>query len=318
MDRQEIDTLVIGAGMAGLTCATRIAREGDAVCVIDKGRGPGGRMAARRTEIAGETVSFDHGAQYFTARDPRFRAVVEEWEAQGVVARWPAAGEDAWVGTPGMNAPIRAMAQELDVRWNTRAHKISYTNSRWHVDAGEERFSAVALLIAVPAEQAFDLLDGLAPVWAREVAQATSEPCWAVMAGFAQRLDIDADALRDPQAPISWAARNSAKPGRSGSECWVLHASPQRSREIIDLPPAEVGPLLLDDFFRQTRAAPAVPVHLAAHRWLYAMPRAISGEPARYDIEIAFGLAGDYLHSPRVEGAWLSGNALADKVLWYV
>ena len=315
MDRQEIDTLIIGAGMAGLSCATRLAEEYGEICVIDKGRGPGGRMAARRAEIAGETVSFDHGAQYFTARDEKFQKAVAAWEELGVVARWPAAGEDAWVGVPGMNGPIRAMAQELDVRWNTRATSISYRNSRWHVDAGDQLFSAVALLIAVPAEQARELFLSQTPVWDKQVAAAKSEPCWAVMAGFAQPLDIEADTVRDPQAPVSWAARNSAKPLRTGTETWVLHASPERSRELLDVPKEQVGPLLLDEFFRQTGAHPVAPIHLAAHRWLYAMPNAIAGEPARYDAEIAVGLAGDYLHSPRVEGAWLSGHALAEMVL---
>jgi predicted NAD/FAD-dependent oxidoreductase len=136
------------------------------------------------------------------------------------------------------------------------------------------------------------------------------------MAAFDTPLGIEADTLRDSQGAISWAARNSAKPGRNGPECWVFHASPQRTRAIIDLPPTEVGPLLLDDFFRQTGVVPVAPCHLAPHRWLYAMPSTLVGEPARYDVEVAFGLAGDYLHSPRVEGAWLSGNALADMVLW--
>ena len=83
MDNNFTDILIIGAGMAGLTCATGLAAAGRNVRVLDKGRGPGGRMAARRTEIAGETVSFDHGAQYFTARDARFKAAVTAWEAEG-------------------------------------------------------------------------------------------------------------------------------------------------------------------------------------------------------------------------------------------
>ena len=33
---------IIGAGMAGLTCATRLTENGHEVTVIDKGRGPGG------------------------------------------------------------------------------------------------------------------------------------------------------------------------------------------------------------------------------------------------------------------------------------
>ena len=32
--------------------------------LIDKGRCIGGRMATRRTAVAGKTITFDHGAQY--------------------------------------------------------------------------------------------------------------------------------------------------------------------------------------------------------------------------------------------------------------
>lgn len=324
MDERCSDVIVVGAGMAGLACATRLAKLSEGVRVFDKGRGPGGRMAARRVEIAGEHVSFDHGAQYFTARDPKFRAAVEQWEMDGVVARWPAAGDDAWVGTPGMNAPLKAMAQGLEVHWNTRVLAISTDRRLWHVETSEGRFTSGGLFIALPAEQARELIRPVAPVFADRIAEVGSRPCWAVMAAFEARLDIAADVLRAPEDPISWAARNSAKPGRSGTECWVLHASPERSREIIDLPPDEAASVLLGDFFRQTGAAPRNPMHLAAHRWLYAMPDpclsrgnwsiGLSHQPYLYDPEFCLGIAGDYMHSPRVEGAWLSGHALAGEL----
>ena len=317
MDAQHTQFLIIGAGMAGLSCASQIAGAGRAVRVLDKGRGPGGRMAARRTEIVGKTVSFDHGAQYFTARDPLFQDQIGLWRAQGVVAPWPAAGKDAWVGTPGMNGPIRAMAEQLDVRWNVRAEKITRKDGVWHVLAGDQHFSCDTLLVAIPAEQASVLLNDQASELASIAGHVRSEPCWAVMAGFAQELAIDADCLRDPDGAISWAARNSSKPGRSAGagECWVLHASPQRSRDILDLGKEEVADLLLADFFTQTGTQPVAPVHLAAHRWLYAMPSAIKGEPSRYDPAMRVGIAGDYLHSPRVEGAWISGQHLAASAL---
>ncbi|MEM7666196.1 MAG: FAD-dependent oxidoreductase [Pseudomonadota bacterium] len=315
MDGQHSDILIIGAGMAGLACASVLAQAGREVRVLDKGRGPGGRMAARRTEIAGETVSFDHGAQYFTARDPVFREAVEAWQKLGAVARWPAVGDDAWVGAPGMNGPIRAIAEKLDVNWSTRAERITRNGTCWSIATADAVFTADTVLIAVPAEQAGELLELPAPNLAAIAAQVESAPCWAVMAGFAEPLDISADALGDPDAAISWAARNSAKPGRSGEECWVLHASPARSREILDLPKEDVATLLLADFFAQTGARPVEPAHLAAHRWLYAMPASIEGEPARFDAEHHIGIAGDYLHSPRVEGAFLSGRALANQVL---
>lgn len=315
MDGSYSDILVIGAGMAGLACATALAETGLDVRVIDKGRGPGGRMAARRVEIAGEEVSFDHGAQYFTARDPGFQRVVAQWEVQRVVARWGAAGSEAWVGVPGMNGPIRAMAQPINVHWGVRAAAVLRTDAGWSVDTGEERLVARTVLIAVPAEQAKDLLANADCDLAAIPAGVNSQPCWAVMAAFSAPLDIEDDAIRDADAAISWAARNSAKPERDGCETWVVHASPGRSRELLDLPKQDVARQLLADFFAQTGADPAEPTHLDAHRWLYAMPASIKGDAAHFDAASGLGIAGDYLHSPRVEGAWLSGRALAEKVV---
>jgi hypothetical protein len=313
MDGQS-DILIIGGGMAGLSAATALAATGQRIIVLDKGRGPGGRMAARRAEIAGEQVSFDHGAQYFTARDPAFGEVVGEWEKKGVVARWSAAGEDAWVGTPGMNASVKHMAAGLDVRWNVRAERIARDGALWRVEAGEALFHAATVLVAVPAEQAAVLLAEPAPDFAARAAAVISAPCWAVMAAFSERLPL-ADAIHSHTGPISWAARNSAKPGRSGTETWVIHASPARSRELIDLAKDEVASILLADFFTATGAAPAIPQHLDAHRWLYAQPEARKGTGPLYDPVLSIGIAGDWLHSPRVEGAWLSGRAVAQALL---
>lgn len=309
----QADILVIGGGMAGLSAATALAPAGAHIIVLDKGRGPGGRMAARRVEIAGQQVSFDHGAQYFTARDPAFRETVAAWEQAGVAARWPAAGEDAWVGTPGMNACVRHMAAGLDVRWNVRAERLLRDGRLWQVEAGETVFTAGTVLVAVPAEQAAVLLADVAPDFAARAASVASAPCWAVMADFPELLPV-ADTYRSDTAPVSWAARNSAKPGRSGTESWVIHAGPARSRALIDLPKDEVARLLLADFFAATGTAPAAPQHLDAHRWLYAQPEARKGVGPLFDAGLRIGIAGDWLHSPRVEGAWLSGQALAEAV----
>lgn len=309
------DIIIIGGGMAGLSAATALAVAGWRIVVLDKGRGPGGRMAARRIAIAGEQLGFDHGAQYFTARDPAFREVVAAWEQAGVAARWPAAGTDAWVGTPAMNAPIRAMAERLDVRWNMRAERLCRDGALWRVETGEATFTAATVLVAVPAEQAAVLLDEVAPDFAARAASVASAPCWAVMAAFAEPLAHAPDTFRSATAPVSWAARNSAKPGRAGAQTWVIHASPARSRELVDWSKEEVAITLLADFFAATGIAAAAPIHLDAHRWLYALPEARKNDGPLFDPELGIGVAGDWLHSPRVEGAWASGRALAAAVL---
>ena len=73
-----LDVLVIGSGMTGIACARKLHAAGLDVLVLDKGRGIGGRMATRRVEVNGQTICFDHGAQYVTARATGFKRALSE------------------------------------------------------------------------------------------------------------------------------------------------------------------------------------------------------------------------------------------------
>ncbi len=304
---------IVGAGMAGLSCATAVAAQGVSVRLFDKGRGPGGRMATRRAEVGGQTLRFDHGAQYFTARDERFQRAVTEWEDAGAVAAWPAAGEGTYVGTPGMNGPIKAMAEALDVQWATRIEQVERSGDKWMLSSADAGFEATSLVVAVPAEQAAPLCEKVAPGFAHRAASTSSAPCWAVMAAFAEPLSLAV--TFKGQGAVRWAARNAAKPGRGGSETWVIHASPEWSAEHLERDADEVAPELLEAFFAATRSARAEPIHLAAHRWRYAMAQPVEGSPALWSPDMQLGMAGDWLLAPRVESAWISGRDLADRML---
>ena len=76
--------VVIGAGLSGLTAARTLTEHGNDVVVIDKGKSPGGRVATRRIGEA----TLDHGAQFFTVREPRFKEIVEEWLRHDVAREW--------------------------------------------------------------------------------------------------------------------------------------------------------------------------------------------------------------------------------------
>ena len=79
-----MNIIIVGAGISGCVCANRLAMAGHAVTLIEKGRGVGGRMSTRRMNGA----QIDHGAQFFTARDPRMKELVQDWEEQGIVVPW--------------------------------------------------------------------------------------------------------------------------------------------------------------------------------------------------------------------------------------
>jgi hypothetical protein len=300
---------IIGAGLAGLSAAGALAEAGHAVQLFDKARGPGGRMSTRRIDTPPGTAYFDHGAQYFTVRDAAFADEVRRWEAAGTAARWPAAGDGAWVGTPGMNAIIKALAAHHDVRWNCRIESLTRETDGWRVVHAEGTFAADAVLVAVPAEQVADLVGAHMPQWAALANATRSQPCWTVMAAYGSRLDIAADGLRTGGA-IGWAARNSAKPGRTGPESWVIQGSADWSAEHLEDDADSVIAALLAEFAIVGGIDLPEPLAVQAHRWRYALSGA-AGETAVWNTDARLGLCGDWLIGPRIESAWASGQALA-------
>jgi renalase len=304
---------IIGAGMAGLACAEMLVKAGHAVTLFDKGRGAGGRMSTKRLPSPLGEVCFDHGAQYFTVRDRRFEHLVGTMFDLGIVARWPAVADDAWIGVPGMNAVIKHMAADHDVRWGYAIKGMVRHDGQWLLvsDAGEiNPFDAV--ILAIPAEQAAPILSLHDFEMARCALNARSQPCWTGLFVFDCALSDAPTIIRDNGA-IGWAAPNSAKPGRAGPEAWVVQATPAWSQAHLEMPQDQISVLLCEALSVATGHAVPPPVAALSHRWRYALS-AGTGDGALWNPEMALGVCGDWLLGPRVECAWLSGTMLGERI----
>ena len=306
---------IIGSGLSGLACADRLVASGHRVSLFDKARGAGGRMSTRRIDSAAGQVRFDHGAQYFTARDPAFQAMVQRWQDAGSVARWPAAGPDAWVGVPAMNAPIKTLAAGHDVTWSRQIHGLVQQADCWQLQDEEGIFAGTfdAVALAIPAEQAAALLAPWDTGFQTIAANTVSAPCWTVMLAFETPLNTEMTTMRD-DAVIGWAARNSDKPGRTGPDSWVVQASPAWSEEHLEDGQEQVIAALSARFADLLGVALPDPLVASAHRWRYARSGRTDHQ-ALYNKGRKIGVCGDWLIGPRVECAWLSGTALAKMVI---
>jgi renalase len=303
---------IIGAGMAGLACADALTDAGHSVALFDKGRGPGGRISTRRLQTPLGEVSFDHGAQYLTTRDLGFRQLVGTLSDLGLVAPWPSVGADAWVGVPGMNAIIRQMASAHKVAWH---HLVTGTvreeGKWWLLEENAKTGPYDALILAIPAEQAAAIISLHDFDMARIALKVRSQPCWTSMFVFDRPLDGCPPVIRN-SGSIGWAARNSAKPGRSGPEAWVVQASGSWSLEHLEMSQEQVSVELyvaLSDVLG--RSIPK-PVAAVSHRWRYALSPG-TGDGALWNHNIGLGVCGDWLLGPRVECAWQSGKMLATR-----
>ncbi len=305
---------IIGAGMAGLACADALVAAGHSVALFDKGRGPGGRTATRRLQTLLGEVAFDHGAQYLTARDPGFLALVGAWRDQGIAVPWPAAGADAWIGVPGMNAIVKQMASAHTVYWDQLITGMARRRNQWWLmDKSGEIGPFDAVVIAIPAEQAAAILSLHDFAMARIALMARSQPCWTTMLVFDQSLVGVPSVIRN-HGDISWAARNSAKPGREGPEAWVVQGSRCWSHAHIEAAPDDVSVMLCAALSDAVGCPVPKPVTAVSHRWRYALS-AGTGDGALWNPGIGLGVCGDWLLGPRIECAWLSGRMLAQRCL---
>lgn len=303
---------IAGAGMAGLACATGLRLAGFEVTLLDKGRGPGGRMASRRLETPlGEAV-FDLGAPAFTARHPVFMEQVQKWARAGVVAPWAAGGHDAWVGVPTMNAPLKALARDLDIHWSTRVSRISPTPQGWTITTeGDAVLGADAVVVALPAEQAADLLADVDAIISERARLSPSSPCWTVLLAFHERLPLLEDSLVGSEnGPLGMAIRNCAKPGRSGPETWVVHAGSDWAARHLEASSGWIEKTVVAAFAERLAVTVPNPLACAVHRWRYARP-ACAGLGAAWDPRTRLGICGDWVAGPGVEDAWRSGTELA-------
>jgi predicted NAD/FAD-dependent oxidoreductase len=322
---------VIGGGIAGLTCARELQNAGLQVVLYDKGRRPGGRLVTRRVDgIAFEPdwhYSGDYGAQYFTIRDPGFRSRIEDATRVGAIGSWQPRWPDdtrerspLYVATPGMSALGRVFASGLDVRLTTHVVALERLGTQWKlvdaVDSITETYAAVAL--AIPAPQAVQLAG---PRIDPRIAGVRMLPCWAAILAYEALVDVPLDADWRPDPVLPWIARNSSKPERTGLDSWVLHASSEWTAGRLNLAPQEAIAELVDVFPARLRAAVGTtlelppPIASSAHRWRYARVDNPLGEDAWWDPQQKLGACGDWCIDARIEAAFLSGYALAHRML---
>jgi renalase len=307
-------TVIIGAGISGLVLARKLVAAGASVVVLEKSRGLGGRMATKRV---GESV-YDQGAQYFTVRDAAFAELVEGWRERGLVKNWADSPHRRLVGAPSMTAVPKALAEGLEI---LREHKVTAARRHecgcWELDVENHGIvRAERVLFTCPVPQALAVLKagevGLPETVARELGALQYHPCLALLVTLAGPSAVPAEGVALADGLVRWIADNVKKGVAQNAPAAVtIHASAEFAEANYGMAEAEVAAKLLPAV-EAMLGAPVVATTL--HRWKFSEPKTTHQERCVWLPELTLGFAGDAFGGPKVEGAVLSGLALAERV----
>jgi predicted NAD/FAD-dependent oxidoreductase len=308
-------TAIIGAGLAGLSCARTLRRAGVDVEVFEQDPAIGGRLATVR--IGAD--SFDLGAQYVCAHSTEFSDFLGEMTSLGYAERWTPSlnttedGSPPWVvGTPGMSSLLRPLTDSVRIYTGRRVQAIEWFDKGWHAWFADETsagpFDAVA--VATPAAEARPLL-GHIKNFSDALSRVRMTPCWALMVHIDTKVFPDGDAFIDVSSVVRWISRNNTKPGRNpGEETIVVHASPEWSREAEDLDATAAADELWGEVSRAMKLPPVRPKHMTAHLWRQGFVDHPLGEACLYSSAHRAGIAGDWCLGGLAENAFESGDRL--------
>lgn len=250
------------------------------------------------------------------------------------------------VGTAGLSGWLKQQANELAALPNLNLHnqqqvsalEFSQERRTWTARTAQgQHFKAQHLIVTAPPEQTRMLCAESAAELTSRIHTFASAACWSVVMRTAATPPYQALFFKDHPS-LNWAANNASKysskhlpqttAANAGQGLWTLHANPAWSAQHVDTDPSTVAQQLINDFMACFPAATSAsqsiqtpPEAVHTHRWLYARPTedsaATTGNdaPFIYQQQQQIGLAGDWLAGGRVEGAWVSGNALAKQLL---
>jgi predicted NAD/FAD-dependent oxidoreductase len=326
MNSKNSKVAIVGAGIAGLNLARLLSDVAETV-VFEKSDKLCGRMATHQER----GFSFDHGAQFFTAKNLAFKSFVNELESNTIVAQWNARfvelepantqSQRTWdsefphyVGIPAMNSIGKYLARNLDVRFNQLITGIKKIESSWFVETSESEFGPFDwVVVTIPAEQADDILPEMfyPKIHLQDV---TMQPCFALMLGYDQPKPFDWDAAFVSKSILSWVSINSSKPKRDEPFTIVAMSKNDWAYENFERQESSVMAEMLAELERISEMQLDDAAYIKLKRWKYA--NAFRKDEALELIDYGSQLAccGDWCISGRIESAFMSSLELAEKL----
>ncbi|MBD1842214.1 FAD-dependent oxidoreductase [Cyanobacteria bacterium FACHB-63] len=329
----QFDIAIVGAGMAGLSCAQSLHQAGYKVVVIDKSRGLGGRMATRRLH----GTHADHGVCYLKPKSAQFQALLNWLVDRKVIRVWTDTIHElnshgqiqpserqapCYAAANGITAIAKFLSLGLTLRLNHRVERIEARDGwRLHCESGE-MVSASAIVIAIPAPQAAMICESVDQAFVEQLKAVEYSPCISTIAVYPSERQAEVEqlgykAIVCPSDPdLGWIGIDSTKQLNPVQPAIVVQSNARFAvQHLEDSDLEQVGKRLLNRAAEVTEQWLTHPEVAQVHRWRYAFPaEPVTNKYLAANISYPLVCTGDWCGGNRVENAFEAGLATANYV----
>ena len=208
------------------------------------------------------------------------------------------------------------LSEGIDIRFNTAIESLQKNNEQWQLMDHQQNLHGPydIVIVAAPPPQANGLVE-LSAKLSDRICAIEMQPCLAVMIAFNEPLELLFDAIFVHGSAVRWVARNNSKPQRGSAECWSLHANAQWSKANAHTDDEQRISLAVDAFFKSIDHRPIDPIYQRSCYWESAAAANPLNVGCLWDARLKIGMCGDWCQMSRIEGAALSGMAMAGNIL---
>jgi renalase len=318
---------IIGAGISSIAIAQNLKKIAE-VSIFEKSRDVGGRMALR----CATPYEFDHGAQFFTAKDTNFKNFIKPLIKKKIIKSWDARFAEfidnkilrtiSWseeyphyVGVPGMNSIAQYLSTELNIKLNTKVKKIVRNIYNWDLfDDDSNNLGKFDWVISTaPAMQSAEILPAYFK-YHKDLLDRKMVGCFSLMLGFKKPISLLWDAALIREADISWVSINSSKPDRGKAFTMLIHSTNAWAEKHLSDDSQSVISYLNRETSRIIGHDTSNADHVGLQAWQYANIGKQNQSDLLIDYDNKLAACGDWTIQGRIENAFEAGFLMAHEI----
>jgi|TARA_B110000438_G_scaffold299896_1_gene350991 predicted NAD/FAD-dependent oxidoreductase len=317
------DYCVLGSGISGSTIANLLSKK-NKVEIFDKARGLGGRASNRRFK---NNLSFDHGLQYITPKDLKFKKFIIKLKNKKILKIWPGKHinlkslkkreANKYIGNKKNSDINQFLLKNIKKNFSSKIVKIKF-NTFWTVtlDSGK-KINFKSLILTCPFPQVKTLAKKyISKNLINQNIKMLPNITAMLVIKSKDILPISSMILDD--SIIAWAANeNSKKRFKSKLGLWTIQTQLKWSKKYINkcrINNKKISNIITQKFISLMNIKKSNVIHSNIHGWKYAFSYQRTKINSFWSEKYKIGICGDWFLGPKAENAWTSANDLFLKI----